>query len=117
LVQELRAQGAQVDHISIYTTEPAAITPVQLDELANGVEAILFTSGSAVANFVCALKGRGPAEAAVQRAQIFCIGPVTAVAAQDAGLPAAVVADEATIDGLIDTLCRHLVQPKDSQHG
>ncbi|MNP83590.1 uroporphyrinogen-III synthase [compost metagenome] len=54
-----------------------------------------------------ALAGMGVADpaAALQGAEIACIGPVTAKTAEEAGLNVSILAEEATIDSLLQALC------------
>jgi len=105
LADDLRRRGATVDEIAIYRTLPAASDPAGLAELQRGVDAITFTSASAARNFVQLTSGH---LLAVRRAVIACIGPVTAAAAREAGLPVDVVAVDYTLDGLVAALARHL---------
>jgi len=106
LADELRQRGATVDEIAVYRTLPAAPDPAGLAELKRGVEAVTFTSGSAARNFA-ALAGL---PAAGQRPAVACIGPVTAAAARQAGLPVDVVAAEFTLDGLVAALAGYFAQ-------
>ena len=62
---------------------------------AAGADAITFTSASTVAAYLAAA-GRAAVPPAV-----VCIGPVTAAAAERAGLLVAAVAAEHTLDGLV----------------
>jgi uroporphyrinogen-III synthase len=61
-------------------------------------DAITFTSSSTVTNYleVAGLDAVPPV--------VVCIGPVTAATARDAGLSVDVVADEHTIDGLVQAV-------------
>jgi uroporphyrinogen-III synthase len=108
LADELRARGATVDEIAVYRTLPAAPDPAGLAELKRGVEALTFTSGSAARNFaaLAGLPAAGP------RPVVACIGPVTAAAARQAGLPVDVVAAEFTLDGLVAALAGYFAQTK-----
>jgi uroporphyrinogen III methyltransferase/synthase len=63
-----------------------------------GVDAVLFTSGSTARNFVD-LWGLPP-----QDAIVCCIGPRTGEAAHEAGVRVDAVAEEHTIDGLVNAL-------------
>lgn len=69
-----------------------------------------FASGSAVRAFaemtaVGADREDGAADADAGP-EIICIGPVTAKAAQDAGLTVTAVAEDYTIEGLTECLCQ-----------
>lgn len=101
LADDLRRRGAVVDEVAIYRTLPAALDPRGLAAWRRGVDAVTFTSASAVRNFARLLGGP---PAAARWPAIACIGPVTAAAARVAGLPVAVVASEYTLDGLVAAL-------------
>jgi len=62
-----------------------------------------------VLNLLDALRHLGAADpvALLRRAHIVCIGPIAAKTAESCGLRVAAVAEPSTIDGLIDTLCKH----------
>ena len=93
LAHRLEACGAQVTSIHAYHT----IMPIAGD-LDWNTDAITFTSASTVRHFA-AMVSEIPEQLAV-----FCIGPVTAQAAQQFGLRVAAVADVHTIDGLLQTM-------------
>jgi hydroxymethylbilane synthase len=111
LVEQLTAQGAEVTVIPVYDTVPAELSEEALAELAQGVDAVLFTSGSTVRNFVNAVRPHPAAFAQVQKAALICIGPVTAEAVQVAGLPTPIIADEATTASLVQRV-RTYFSPK-----
>lgn len=101
----LRERGATVDDIPLY--RPVHDTPDEraLAELRAGVDVAAFASASAVRYL---RDVTGPEEwAAVERALVACIGPVTAAAARDAGLRVDVQAEEYTVDGMVRALIRH----------
>jgi uroporphyrinogen III methyltransferase/synthase len=93
----LRARGWQVDVVDAYRT-----VPVELDgaarERARSADAITFTSASSVANFVAA------AGTDALPPVVAVIGPVTAAAARDLGVPVTAEAAEHTLDGLVAAL-------------
>ena len=97
----LEAKGWDVDVVEAYRTEPAAPSEAALEAAATA-DAITFTSSSTVTNFL--------AVAGADRVPglVACIGPVTADTARAAGLRVDVVAEEHTIDGLVDALCAAL---------
>jgi uroporphyrinogen-III synthase len=73
------------------------------------VDAITFTSGSTVRHVVEGLTASGIEVAALDpttRPLIVCIGPVTAAAARDCGLPVDAVAASHDDAGLLDALLR-----------
>ena len=97
----LEAKGWDVDVVEAYRTEPASPSDAALAAAATA-DAITFTSSSTVTNFL--------AVAGADRVPglVACIGPVTADTARAAGLRVDVVAEEHTIDGLVDALCAAL---------
>jgi uroporphyrinogen III methyltransferase/synthase len=97
LVEGLRAKGWQVTTVHAYRTRAAEPSPLALAEAAKA-DAITFTSSSTVTNYleVAGLDAVPPV--------VVCIGPVTAATARDAGLSVDVVADEHTIDGLVQAV-------------
>ena len=71
-------------------------------------DVLTFTSASTVRGYVELLGGAEPARDAARNKLIACIGPITAEAADGAGLHVDVVADVFTTDGLLDALEAHL---------
>jgi uroporphyrinogen III methyltransferase/synthase len=104
LAATLRERGAVVDEIPLYRTSAAPIDPEELQKLAPGVDAITFMSGSAVRAFHDLGAANPALAAAAQGALIACIGPSTAEAARECGLPVHVVPDDHTAAGLVDAL-------------
>jgi hydroxymethylbilane synthase len=94
----LRARGIIVTDVAAYRTEMAP--KPQMDW--KNVDAVTFASASAVKNLVPMLNEEERAELA--RRDIFCIGPKTAEAAREAGLPVSAVAQEHTLDGLVNAI-------------
>lgn len=93
LADGLKERGATVVEIAAYRTVGTGIKPPALD----GVDAVTFTSSSTVRYFV-------DSGAAVGKARVVCIGPVTAGTARELGLTVHAVAEEYTEDGLIQAL-------------
>ncbi len=97
----LQAGGAQVHAVVAYATVigrggadvPAMLGSEQLD-------AITFTSGSTVENFLTRVGGAALLPR-IRQHVIACIGPVTAAVAAAHGLPPAVVAEPSTVAGLV----------------
>ncbi|MDQ1378282.1 MAG: uroporphyrinogen methyltransferase / synthase [Acidimicrobiaceae bacterium] len=96
LPEGLAAKGWLVDVVEAYRTDVARPDPGAL-EAAAVADAITFTSSSTVANFVAIAPGVVPPFVA-------CIGPITAATARAQGFEVDVVADEHSIEGLIDAL-------------
>ncbi len=105
LAVELRSRGALVDAVAAYRTIPVEPSPADRVELENGVDAIVLASGSAARSLAASSVGR-----AVEGAVLVCIGPKTAEAARELGLPVGLVAEEATAEGIIDALTSHFSQ-------
>ena len=101
LPESLRAKGWRVDVVEAYLTRPAEPSASALAE-ASKADAITFTSSSTVTIFlhVAGLDAVPPV--------VVCIGPVTAETAREAGLTVDVVAEEHTIDGLVQALVEAL---------
>jgi uroporphyrinogen-III synthase len=121
LAADLTRRGALVEALPAYRTLPAAPDPAGLAALRQGVDALTFTSSSAVRNFVRLLAGGdqwaeagaaadGPSLPALRRATVACIGPITAQTARSAGLPVAVVPAAYTLDGLVQALAEFFVR-------
>lgn len=104
LSERLRDGGAEVIERILYDTVALPVA----DEVRESVleaDAITFTSPSAVRAFVASFGVNGGP-------RVVCIGPVTAAAAQDAGLAIAAVAGVFTIDGLVRTLAGVFTEPQ-----
>jgi uroporphyrinogen-III synthase len=106
LRQQLTAQGALVDEIPVYRTALGQPDATAFAELRAGVDVITFSSSSTVRNFF-ELLGDEALQIA-NRAQIACIGPITAQTAREMGLQVAVVAQEYTMSGLLAALTEKL---------
>lgn len=110
LIDALAARGATVVAPVAYRTVSDAGSLGVAEILRDGhVDAITFTSGSTVRHVVDGLTAAGIAVAdldPVTRPLIVCIGPVTAAAARDCGLPVDAVAASHDDAGLIDALLR-----------
>jgi uroporphyrinogen III methyltransferase/synthase len=102
----LRAAGAEVSELTLYLAAPPTEPPASaLARIRGGeIDAVTFTSSSTVRNLATLMGGDlSPLRDAV----IACIGPQTAEAAAEAGLPPQVVADERSVAGLVDALRTH----------
>jgi len=93
LAAGLTQRGAVVTEVAAYRTVGVSGPPPDL----SGADAVTFTSSSTVRHFLAS-------GAAVGRAKVVCIGPVTAATARELGLTVDAVADEYTEDGLIQAL-------------
>ncbi|MBW2667860.1 MAG: uroporphyrinogen-III synthase, partial [Deltaproteobacteria bacterium] len=100
----LAAAGASVDSVVVYRTLPSELGRAELQTLLGETEIdiLTFTSPSAVRNFVERLDDAGLKTAA--GCLVGAIGPVTAEALRDVGLPADVVAERAGVQELVESL-------------
>lgn len=110
LVEALQNQGAFPDEITVYRTLPTHADAQALAELEKGVDFATFTSSSTVQNFFDLLGGQ--ALDLLKGAVIACIGPITAETAQKLGLAVDIVAEDYTVDGLVEALLK--ADPKSS---
>ena len=85
LLDALIGRGARVEVVEAYRTAPPEPDPRELADLAMGVDAAVFTSGSAVRHLF-ALLGHEATRMALRGAVIACIGPMTAGVARALGL-------------------------------
>ncbi|MBT3268981.1 uroporphyrinogen-III C-methyltransferase [Candidatus Poribacteria bacterium] len=108
LVDGLRAGGAVVTAVTAYSTVPDVGDATQVvDLLTDGdIDAVTFTSGSTVQNFLAALPGN-EARNALEHVCVAAIGPVTAARARDLGLNVTVEAPSAAVESLSEALIRH----------
>ncbi|MFZ6029908.1 MAG: uroporphyrinogen-III synthase [Chloroflexota bacterium] len=102
LAEAIARVGGIVDAVPIYQTLPTAPDPRALAVLAEGVDAVTFTSPSTVENFTIVARRAGFDPAHLPGDPFFaCIGPITRQAAEGTGLPNLRMADEHTAEGLI----------------
>jgi uroporphyrinogen III methyltransferase / synthase len=108
LPERLRAMGATVDVVPVYQTvrDASAAEDVRRQLLAGDIDAVTFTSSSTVRNFVESL-GEAPAVADMMKdVTVACIGPITADTARELGLDPSLIAEEFTVEGLVQELVR-----------
>jgi uroporphyrinogen III methyltransferase/synthase len=98
LAQGLVQRGAMVDEIPAYRTVPVPDGPPPPH-----ADIVIFTSSSTVQGFVNCLGGRAPAEV-LRRSRVVCIGPITAATAIELGVPVTMVAEDYTINGILQLL-------------
>lgn len=97
--------GGIPHEITVYKTLPSQPDPDGLAALRGGVDVITLTSPSTVQNFIAiAQQNRLDPLRLPGNPTFACIGPITAQAAREAGLPNLIVAKEYTTDGLISAL-------------
>ena len=98
----LRAMGADVRVVCAYETvlDTSRVERLRTRLSGGHVDMITFTSASTVENFLKLADGTGIPD----DAQIACIGPITADAVRAHGLKPTIVAEEYTIDGLVNAI-------------
>jgi uroporphyrinogen III methyltransferase/synthase len=105
----LKALGAKVDRVELYSSLPDADGAAALCDklLAGDADAVTYTSASAVNAFVDAVG----ADAAA-RIPAVTIGPITSDAARARGLEVAAEASMSTIAGLVQATCELFASPR-----
>ncbi len=102
LVDGLTAMGVKVDAVTAYRTVMSdASAEDARSAYADGVDITTFTSSSSVENLVKLLEGD---VSEINGSLVACIGPITAETAQEHGINVDVMADEQTIDGLVESI-------------
>jgi uroporphyrinogen III methyltransferase / synthase len=107
LEQGLRERGAIVDDVAAYRTVAIDVNHPLVQHIRaliehDEIDAITFTSSSTVRGLVAALNQK--TEIINLRSKIACIGPITAQTARELGLRVDVIAEEYTIQGLVNAL-------------
>ena len=105
LAQGLESLGARVQQVAAYRT----VTPGEAGDkgrelLELGVDVVTFTSSSTVRNLLGLLDGN---KQRLESSLVACIGPITAKTARESGLRVDLVAEQHTVEGLVDALARH----------
>ena len=103
LPDTLRAAGAQVVQVDAYDAVPAEA--VDGDRLETAFDFVVFTSASSAENLATLMPPERFAKL-VKRTPAAAIGPVTAEAARILGFQVAVVSQEHTIEGLVESLAK-----------
>lgn len=103
LPEKLREMGAQVDVAPVYQTIAGDIDEAALSKmLADGeIDLVTFTSSSTVTNLLQLL---GKQAALLQAVKTVCIGPITAKTCIDHKIEPAAIADNYTIEGLVEAI-------------
>lgn len=106
LVTTLKEMGLEVNEVVAYETVAAHTDDAFLIEKMEekGIHVITFTSSSTVRNFMDLL---GDRKELLEGVTIAAIGPVTAETAEKLGLQVDIVANEYTIDGLVQALVEY----------
>lgn len=117
LVTELQREGALVDEVAAYSTLPVAADDERGREVLRllreqQLDILTFTSSSTVRNFVNWLKSCEQdatvalMDLVIHSTRIASIGPITSQTARELGLPVTIEAEEFTINGLVQAICR-----------
>jgi uroporphyrinogen-III synthase len=112
LVEELSRSGASVDEILLYRSVTNNSEALDWVELERGVDYITFTSASTVHAFFELLGERRAG--ILSGAVLACIGPVTAAALQEYGAAMVLVAQEYTIEGLLQAMLAYEKKRKEN---
>ena len=102
LPKQLRSMGAEVDEIVVYQTiipEPNNLVQIRQMFLENKIDIATFFSPSSILNFIEMMGSEVLAHTA-----IAAIGPTTAETAQQLGLTVAILAQQATTEGLVEAI-------------
>ncbi len=113
LPEALRRVGAEVDAVPFYRTVTAPGTAQTAAEVSRGgIDAVVFTSPSTFHRLLeAAGSGREALVLALRQTTRIAIGPVTADALRDAGLPAHAVAGSPASQAIADALV-HALRPE-----
>jgi uroporphyrinogen III methyltransferase/synthase len=117
LASDLAARGAEVTDLVAYRTAPESPEAPAVQEiyrllLEGQVDAVTFTSATAVRRFATLFGDVEQAADLLNTTLVVAIGPVTAAAVKELGVQAPVVADTYTVDGLVQVLVEKLQQSK-----
>ena len=104
LAEFLESRGGIVTRVVAYRTETASSDARSAAVLAEGVDAVTFTSPSTVRGFVELVDRK--TRLTLEHAIVVCIGPVTAGEALRCGIHVDAVADPHTTEGLLAALDR-----------
>ena len=98
----LRSRGALVDVVPVYKTIQPENTAQNFEQKlkAREIDVVTFTSSSTATHFMSILKDIS----LMNDVAVACIGPVTAKTAQKLGLHVDIIAQEFTVEGLVEAL-------------
>jgi uroporphyrinogen III methyltransferase/synthase len=106
LADALRDRGALVEEVAAYAVQPVAPDPLALSMLLDGdVDAAAFASPSDLAGLAAMLADRQVA-GVLSPLAVACIDPATADAAQALEVRVDAVAEEHTVEGLVEALVK-----------
>lgn len=96
LPEQLKSFGAEVEVVSAYKTISAINKQISLDD----IDLVTFTSSSTVKNFINAF-------GSIKNIKTAAIGSITANTLKEFGIIADIIADEFTIDGLVEAIVKY----------
>ncbi|MBM7623081.1 uroporphyrinogen-III C-methyltransferase [Sporohalobacter salinus] len=100
----LKKRGAEVNNVTAYRTVTGEGNEKALELIDKGeVDIVTFTSSSTVRNFIKMLDSRDY-NGLLKSVTIACIGPITAGTAGEFGLEVDIIAEEYTIEGLVEAV-------------
>jgi uroporphyrinogen III methyltransferase/synthase len=107
LPEELRRRGATVDVVSVYRTvkSESGLSDLRATLTSNSIDAIVFTSPSAVRSVSETLGDEGTA--LLSPIPIAVIGPIAREAVESVGLKAAIQPGKATVESLVEAIARY----------
>lgn len=112
LPETIKALGGTIDVVEAYRTEaPESAETAALAKRfsAREIDAVTFTSSSTVTNFLALFETYG-GPGLLDGVTVACIGPITADTAKDAGLEPDVVAEDYTVEGLVEALIKYFAK-------
>ncbi len=105
LPEAIKKAGGVIHEIAVYRTLPVEPNVQGLQAIREGVDVITLTSPSTVENFIAIARSSGFDPCRLPGDPVYaCIGPITAQAAREEGLPKTLVADDYTTDGLLKAI-------------
>ncbi|MBE9918115.1 uroporphyrinogen-III C-methyltransferase [Paenibacillus donghaensis] len=112
LPEKLAEMGLDVTAVDTYQTVISQDQDHELIRLLEeqAIDMITFTSSSTVTHLIEKLKRMGVEDPVrlLGSTEAACIGEITAKTAREAGLRVSVEAGQATVDGLLDSLCEYM---------
>jgi len=109
LVKKLENERAIVDTLQVYETQKTDLSDHPAARLfrEEGADAVIFASSSAVKSFVAQAEAMSPGPETMKPLGVS-IGPLTSKAMRECGMPVDVEAEDATIDSMVQALCKRL---------
>ena len=109
LADLMRSAGAEVIEVAAYRTVRPEVDARELRTLLESVTVATFTSSSTVRNLGAMAQDAGlDLSQALAGVTVACIGPITAETARGMGLGVHAMAEEYTIEGLVQALVDHV---------